>query len=146
MLGSSSRFFDAGYTVAKYKLDVRGVILFCRVLNSFRAYFESDSFTFIVRKDFNDADWVSVEAQKLGVLNFEVIEVDRNTSGQAETVYLATKQFRNSDEEIYIFNIDTILTNFTKSITPSDGYLETFLAVGEHWSFAEVDMNDNVIR
>ena len=146
MLGRSSRFFDAGYTVPKYKLDVRGASLFSRVLSSFLEYFESDKFMFIVRSDFKDAEWVSVEAQNLGILNFSVIEVDRDTTGQGETVYLATKEMKILDEEIYIFNIDTILTNFTKSAVSSDGYLETFLAQGDHWSFAEVDMNDNVIR
>ena len=146
MLGRSSRFFDAGYTVPKYKLDVSGATLFSRVLSSFLEYFESDKFTFIVRKDFNDAEWVSVEVQKLGILNFSVIEVERETSGQGETVYIATKKIKSLDEEIYIFNIDTILTNFTKSTESSDGYLETFLAEGDHWSFAEVDKNDNVIR
>lgn len=146
MLGRSSRFFDAGYTVPKYKLDVCGASLFSRVLSSFLEYFESDKFTFIVRSDFKDAEWVSAEAENLGILNFSVIEVDRDTTGQGETVYLATKEIKILDEEIYIFNIDTILTNFTKSTVPCDGYLETFLAKGDHWSFAEVDMNDNVIR
>ena len=72
MLGRSSRFFDAGYTVPKYKLDVSGATLFSRVLSSFLEYFESDKFTFIVRKDFNDAEWVSVEVQKLGILNLKM--------------------------------------------------------------------------
>jgi hypothetical protein len=49
MLGKSSRFFEAGYDVPKYKLLVEGDPLFVKVVSSFKEYFSSDLFVFVVR-------------------------------------------------------------------------------------------------
>jgi hypothetical protein len=75
-----------------------------------------------------------------------VLEIDYDTSGQAETVNLALNLFGNPDEEVFIFNIDTILTNFKKYQTNADGYLETFYAEGDHWSFARVKYPNTVLE
>lgn len=146
MLGKSKRFFDAGYDMPKYKLDLTGLPVFSRVLMSFEKYFQTDQFTFIVRQDSQDCEWVKRQAAGLGILKYDVYEILGDTSGQAESVYRVTKNTDSQDDELFIFNIDTILTGFTKLYKNCDGYLELFKADGHHWSFAEVDQDDNVIR
>ncbi len=47
MVGLSSRFFDAGYTLPKYQLPLHGRTVFAHVVDSFRDYFDSDEFLFI---------------------------------------------------------------------------------------------------
>jgi hypothetical protein len=146
MLGRSSRFFDAGYDVPKYKLLIGGEPLFVKVVKSFEEYFSSDLFVFVVRKDFNDAKWVTEHAQGLCIKEYKVIELDYETRGQAETVDVALQLLDRSNEEIYIFNIDTILTQFKKFSTEADGYLETFNAEGDHWSYARTDDSGKVLE
>lgn len=44
MAGLSSRFFKAGYTKPKYMLDAHGISLFDHAVNSFKAYFKTETF------------------------------------------------------------------------------------------------------
>ena len=146
MLGKSSRFYEAGFDIPKYKLDIHGESLFCRVINSFSKYFDNDKFIFLIRSDFEDREWIELNLRNMKLKDFSIIVSDQNTSGQAESVFLATKNYSDDNEELYIFNIDTILKNFSKLEISSDAYLETFEGAGDHWSFAEVDQEDNVLR
>jgi dTDP-glucose pyrophosphorylase len=79
------------------------------------------------------------EISKTNINDFDIICLNHDTNGQADTVYKATKEIAN--QELYIFNIDTILTNFIKHDLKDDeyGYLEVFKDKGSHWSFIEND-------
>ena len=136
MLGHSSRFFKAGYTKPKYRLPLWDGTVFDAVLHSFKDYFETDLFVLICRKDFNDADLLRARLEDLGVKAFRIIEHAQDTRGQAESVELAIEEVAG-DEELFIFNIDTILHAFRKADARKDsaGYLEVFRGEGEHWSF-----------
>ncbi|HDS1709659.1 glycosyltransferase family 2 protein [Pseudomonas putida] len=136
MAGLSSRFFKAGYDVPKYMLELSGVTVFSKAVLSFKKYFNSEKFLFVVRDIYDTPDFVARKARELGILDFEIIVLDRETRGQAETVYLASKTIEG-DESIIVFNIDTFRPNYTKPsfIEHCDGYLEVFSAPGEHWSF-----------
>ena len=124
MLGKSSRFFDAGYDRPKYKLESNGKTIFELVVKSFDKYFASDLFVFILREDFADKIFVSCALEKLGVKNFRIVLCKNDTRGQAESVYLFLDNAPGC-EELFIFNIDTILYNFTKQhYSGSAGYLE----------------------
>lgn len=140
MLGRSSRFFNAGYTVPKYKLPLggRGQTVFDHVLGSFRRYFDTDLFVLICRADTEDKPFLAERMRSLGVRRFEVIEHEGETGGQAESVELALTGAQD-DEELFIFNIDTLLYNFEKDPVRDDvaGYLEVFRGEGTHWSFVE---------
>ena len=59
MLGRSSRFFNAGYSIPKYQLPLGGETVFTKVVRSFEAYFNLEHFLFLVRTDQNDFDFVS---------------------------------------------------------------------------------------
>ena len=143
MAGLSSRFFKAGYTKPKYQLDLNGETVFAWSVCSFEKYFATDKFIFIYRDIYNTKTFLEKEIKKLGISNYELICLQKETLGQADTVYQGIKNI-DSDEEIYIFNIDSKIVNFTKPtwVDKCDGYLEVFKGVGNHWSFAKPE-NEN---
>ncbi len=139
MLGKSSRFYKAGYKEIKYKLKLNNEkIVFDYVLESFTKYFETDLFIIICRADSKDEKFLHERLKNIGVKNFKVIVHDGDTKGQAESVEIALNK-ASTDEELYIFNIDTILFNFTKQKNRNnvEGYIEVFEGEGTHWSFVE---------
>ncbi len=140
MLGRSSRFFTAGYTLPKYKLPlgVEGQVVFDHVLGSFRRYFDTDLFVLLCRADTHDRAFLVERMHALGVRRFEVIEHAGETGGQAESVELSLS-CAQEEEELFIFNIDTVLYNFEKDPARGEvaGYLEVFRGEGTHWSFVE---------
>lgn len=144
MLGRSSRFYKAGYTLPKYKLPLgqNGKIVFDHVLNSFRNYFDNDLFILLCRSDAKDKTFLKKRMKMMGVRRFKVIEYGKETGGQAESVELSLR-YGSENEELYIFNIDTILYNFEKdpSRKEASGYLEVFKGKGDHWSFVEPNPN-----
>ncbi len=150
MLGLSSRFFAAGYDRPKYRLPLgEGFTVFDHVLKSFEDYFATDHFRIICRKDFDDFEFIKMRLEALGITNHKVIQYDRDTLGQAHSVSLAIDEIDN-DDELFVFNIDTILRDFVKADFKEDcdGYLEVFEGDGEHWSFVEpaADSLDSVRR
>jgi len=152
MAGKSSRFFNEGYDIPKYMLPLNGNSnVFKESVKSFQNYFKTDFFLFITRSDFEVKDFVEKECNFLGIKNFEIVSLDNDTRGQADTVKIGLQKTKyNKDEEIYIFNIDSIRVNFTKPtstfLTDSEGYLEVFEGEGDHWSFIEADKNNLVKR
>lgn len=140
MLGRSKRFYDAGYTLPKYELPLgrQGLTLFDHSVMSFRNYFDSDFFVFICRKESNAEEFVRRRLLDLGVSKFLIIGHQGETRGQAESVALALTGL-DVEEDLFIFNIDTILFNFIKNPKRYylDGYLEVFRGLGDHWSFVK---------
>lgn len=147
MLGKSSRFFRAGYTVPKYELPLGAQSLFHHAVRSFERYFLDDQFIFIIRDDLATLDFVERGIADLGIVEAKIVALDHDTKGQAETVYLGIKE-EQASEPLYIFNIDTIRPGFVKPPTAAtcDGYLEVVRAEGEHWSFIETGVNYRVLR
>lgn len=151
MAGLSSRFFKAGYDLPKYQLELpNGQTVFEWALTSFEHYFNTDKFIFIVRDVFNTPDFVQEKVEELGIKNFEIIVLERETRGQAETVAMGLSHLSEADQrnECYIFNIDSKRHKFKKPdiAANSDGYLEVFRGDGVHWSFIEINDQEQVIR
>ncbi|WKT72796.1 glycosyltransferase family 2 protein [Acinetobacter variabilis] len=151
MAGLSSRFFKSGYNLPKYQLTLpNNETMFEWAVDSFKAYFETDLFLFIVRNVYDTPTFVKNMCNKLGIIDFKIVILEGETRGQAETVYLGLKELKNilSEEEIYIFNIDSRRLNFVKSEISynCDGYLEVFKGEGDHWSFIEINCKNEVIR
>lgn len=150
MVGKSSRFFKEGYTEPKYKLLIDGISVFENSVRSFQKYFLTDKFLFLVRSDYNAADFVRENVQKMGILDYSIIVFSEETQGQADTVYQGLAEassYISSDEPIYIFNIDTFRPGFEKSPqSAKDGYLEVFRGEGTHWSFALAGEGSQVLR
>ncbi len=137
MAGNSSRFIEAGYTMPKYKLPLAEKTVFEWVVLTFEKYFKTEHFKFIVQSKFEKDNFTREKIKNLGILNFSIFELEQTTKGQAETVYKAI--LNEKDQEILIFNIDTIRINFTipQISATTKGFLEVFKGEGEHWSFVQ---------
>ena len=149
MVGLSSRFFKAGYDKPKYQLDIHGVSMFEWSVRSFYHYFSDDLFLFIVRDVYQSPADIDAEVAKMGIRHYQVVVLDEMTAGQADTVYQGLKAVNiDYDEPIFIFNIDSALHQFRKPewLGQCDGYLEVFEGEGNHWSFAQVNEQNNVIK
>ncbi|MCL2915094.1 glycosyltransferase family 2 protein [Shewanella corallii] len=138
MAGLSSRFFKAGYDKPKYMLPAHGMPLFDHALLSFKAYFDSVPFLFIVRDVFQTPEFVKTRCQRLGIKSFDIVILNDETRGQAETVFLGLDNVTD-DTPLTIFNIDTFRPDFVlpQIVSQSDGYLEVFRGEGSNWSYAK---------
>ena len=151
MAGKSSRFYKAGYTLPKFMLPLKDKTIFEVALSSFKKYFETDFFLFIIRTDDGSEDFVLLKCSELNIKNFKIISINYDTRGQADTVKIGLdKSNVDLNEELYIFNIDSIRLNFIKPnisfLKNTAGYLEVFKGKGEHWSFVEPLKNNLVKR
>lgn len=145
MAGESSRFLKAGYDKPKYMLSAFGKSLLEHSLFSFKNYFDSKIFLFILNNQFNSKDFVIKKINLLGIKYFEIVNLNYFTRGQAETVFLGLKHI-NYTGQITIFNIDTQRLNFIypKNINNFDGFVEVFYGKGDIWSF--VKTNDTNLK
>ena len=145
MLGKSSRFFSKEYLVPKYELPLGELTLFTRSVRSFDSYFDKEHFLFLVRKDNGAKNFVLEQIASMDIKDFRIIEIDRETSGQAESVFIGLSDY-SIDKQLMIFNIDTIRDGFIwpTPIEFGDGFLEVFRGPGENWSFVE-SSDDNVV-
>jgi len=139
MAGMSSRFFKAGYKKPKYMLEAHGKTLFDHSINSFKKYFETELFLFIVRDVYDSPAFVEKRARAIGIRNFKITILNEETRGQAETVTVGIESIPDYKGPISIFNIDTFRPGF---IFPNvgdlgDGYLEVFKGEGSNWSFVK---------
>ena len=146
MAGKSSRFYNEGFKVPKYKLPVfENSNVFCESLISFKNYFESEIFLFIHRHDDDSAEFIKEQCRVLNIKNIILKELSFDTRGQADTVALGLVNLNDKilSESIYIFNIDSFLLNFKKPspdfLLNTGGYLELFKGEGDHWSFAKIN-------
>lgn len=151
MAGMSSRFTQAGFTRPKYELDAHGQSLFYWSVKSFERYFNQEEVLFIGRAELSPSRFIADECKKLGLAKYSVVELDKPTQGQGETVHIGMKACEryNRFEPLLIFNIDTIRPGycFPQHLAQCDGYLETFHGEGENWSFARTSaFNSSVIE
>lgn len=147
MAGLSSRFFKAGYTIPKYMLMINGESVFSWSVKSFERYFNSEEFVFICRDIYNTPDFIKNELKRIGVKNFSIKILTKETSGQAETVVLGLGDYEEIND-LTIFNIDTFRPGFLKPELPSEsfGYLETFVGEGKNWSNVLPGENQEVLQ
>jgi NDP-sugar pyrophosphorylase family protein len=153
MAGKSSRFFNEGYTLPKYMLNLGdSSTVFEESLKSFKNYFKTDLFVFLCRSEESIIDFITIKCTKLGISNFKIIPVAFETDGQADTVNIGLKKLESHylNENFYIYNIDSVRIDFTKPKTAflkeTDGYLEVFKGKGEHWSFIEPGIENQIVR
>lgn len=148
MAGLSSRFFKAGFNKPKYMLEAHGKTLFEHSVGSFKHYFDTERFLFIVRDLYNTPLFVEQQSKSLGIKDYEIVVLTEETRGQAETVALGLKTAKNYKDSITIFNIDTFRPNFRYPLVKlmGDGYLEVFRGTGDNWSFVkQLDKNSNKV-
>jgi hypothetical protein len=155
MAGKSSRFFEVGYDVPKYELPFpNGNSLFIEMMKGFSNYFDSEFFLFITNGEFSGKLFVENELSRLKIRNFEIVELQRTTRGQSETVFegirLMSDIYKNLKDYLIIFNCDSVRKNFIidKRFLRGeiDAYLELFKGKGDHWSFAIINYLGLVLK
>lgn len=145
MAGFGARFKEAGFEQEKYAIEFRGHTLLewsVASLVSFR-----DSELIFVTRNFPEIEsYLGSIAAKLGFQSRAIV-LQEPTRGQAATAALARSAFAR-DDSVLIFNTDTYVD--PTCLAPSDikgaGWIPTFSAKGEKWSFAEVDASGRVVR
>ena len=149
MAGLGSRFKKAGYTVPKYMIDVKGKNLFEWSMLSLVNFNKNcnPKYIFVVRKEDNSKKFILNEANKIGIKDINIIELDSLTDGQATSALLA-KKYWNDEEEMIVYNIDTFVEPdvMKYSDVSGDGFIPCFNAKGDHWSFVKLDNNGNAIE
>lgn len=137
MAGKSNRFKQAGFVTEKYMLYLGELRIIQWVLKSFERYSNSDVLFILGEHNSNDAKYILRYAQAAFQGKVEVIVLGTPSLGQAHTVAMGVEESSlNMDQNLLIFNIDTIRPNF-KSIyfDAKMNFIETFKGEGEHWSF-----------
>ena len=148
MAGLGSRFRKAGYNCPKYMIEAKGKTLFDWSMDSLVGYNKNVSkYVFVVRKEDNSEKFIREHMANYGISNIEIIGIDYLTDGQATTCMLAIP-YCNPDEEIMVYNIDTYVepNEMKYEDISGDGHIPCFHADGDHWSFAKLDENGNVIE
>ena len=142
MAGQSKRFFDAGYTQPKFMLEAHGRTIFESVLLGFTQYFDKQRFIFVALNEPQIIEFIRDKCALIGLQKkqYEIIVLESRTEGQAQTVAEGlSKAKTTSDQELIIFNIDTIRPGFRlpppNFLARAEGYLEVFTQTGNNWSF-----------
>lgn len=138
MAGLGSRFKKAGYKVPKYQVKVSGKTLFTWSMESLSG-FKTRNYVFIVREEDHAIRFITEECDKLGI-HGKVVEIDRLTSGQAETAMLAAPHWEDGGP-LLIYNIDTYVEPgcMRDEQICGDGFIPCFAGEGDHWSFVRLD-------
>lgn len=141
MAGRGQRFRDSGYDIPKFQIKVHGKTLFEWSMSSLSCLKPVISkYVFVVREEDKSKDFIINKCFELDISDYEIIELEFTTDGQATTAYLA---LGNCDANLglLIYNIDTYVKsdymcpkNF--GLTP---HIPCFESKGENWSFVKIN-------
>lgn len=148
MAGIGSRFRKAGYNCPKYMIEAKGKTLFEWSMDSLIGYnHQVEKYIFVVRREDNAADFIRQKCSAYGIQNVELIELDAMTDGQATTCMLAMPRCAPK-QSILVYNIDTYVEPYGMKAEDisGDGHIPCFHAEGDHWSFARLDQQGNVVE
>ena len=140
LLGNASRFKNQGITVPKYLLCIAGKPVLHWVLKSFEKI--TEDIIILYRSDQVTDTQILKVCDEFCNHNIELIPHDKVTSGQAESVYLATNSLQN--QSVLTFNGDSF---FDKPLSTTDvlenaNFVSTFTAEGNQWSFVQASEDD----
>ena len=148
MAGRGSRFTDAGYTVPKPAIPIRGmpmVELVARSLRPARAH----RFTFLVLKD--HVDRFGFDRLLHGIdPSARIVTVDTVTEGAACTVLLARDAI-DSDDPLMLANsdqwVDMNINEYLATLDGggADGLIMTMTADDPKWSYVGLDSRGRVV-
>lgn len=149
MAGEGQRFREAGYTVPKYEIEVKGKTLFSWALESLQGFFTPDCHVvFVARQKFDPEGFITEECNKLGICQFDVILLDQLTDGQATTTLYAKQAPIQTTTPLLIYNIDTHVDPhyLRPEMMKGDGWIPCFSGEGNAWSFVRVDENNRALE
>jgi NDP-sugar pyrophosphorylase family protein len=152
MAGAGTRFAAEGVETPKYLLEARGATILQWAISSLPLHLAS-RIVFVTLAEHERRFRISKTLAELVPHRLEstVLDLDRVTRGQAETVMLAQDRV-SFDDQLIIFNIDTWFRSstfdlrLTGHLSSGDGVMGAGRMPGDAWSFAEVDRSGNVMR
>lgn len=147
MAGKGSRFREAGYDCPKFMIEAKGKTLFEWSLDSLDGYARQISrYIFVTRVEDYAKPFIRTICEQKGITNFQVIELEHQTDGQATTCMFAMP-YCDSEEAIMVYNIDTYVEPpaLKYADISGDGYMPCFHAPGDHWSFVKLDERGQVV-
>lgn len=146
MAGKGSRFRKAGFHCPKQEILAGGKSLFSWSMSSLKNFYEED-FYFIVRKGAYSRKKMAEELDALGIRNYHILPLEKETTGQAATV-MAIEAWMNPEDSFFVFNIDTVIkSQFLKreDVLQASGTIPIFYDEGRHWSFVKLDEHKRLI-
>ena len=149
MAGAGSRFLDAGYKEPKYRITVRGRSLFHWSVSSLLSFARSGyRFIFVAQRAHGAIDFISRECAELHIRNFDLIEVDGLTNGQATTALSAADAVSDAGMPFAIYNIDTYVEPHALAAQGvcGAGWIPCFEATGSAWSFVRPGPGSRVLE
>ena len=149
MAGLGSRFRKVGYTIPKFQIEARGKPLFDWAMHSLQQFIDQGSpFVFIARQEDNAADFICQQSAQLGITQYDVIEIDHLTDGQATTALFAENVIPDPQRPFFVYNIDTYVEPqyLPADEVRGDGWIPCFPGEGDAWSFVKVDANNQAVE
>lgn len=147
MGGLGKRFKDAGYTTPKPLIDIDGMPMFLRALESFPLSWEIE-YIFIIRAD-QDRQYKLGEIIKDRCVNASIVVLESDTRGAVQTC-LAAKKIIDTELPIIIMDCDIRFTSkqYITEVEKKalDGLLVGFSSHDSRYSYAEIDADSRVIR
>lgn len=151
MAGSNVAFEEAGFFYPKNLIEIDGLPLVQRVLESLSVLHRHKcNFICLIREDENKKHYTG-DVIRLLVKNAVVIEVKESTAGAACTALLAIEHI-NTDEPLLITSGDQIITENIDAIINSfkqqnlDGGIPVFQAVHPRWSYVRCSEDGLVVE
>lgn len=155
MAGEGSRFLKEGWTTPKPLIELKGIPLFIRAINSVSIDDVSMKYSFIVRQE--HIDNYKIDQQIKAILpNANIFSVLKTTRGAVETCLMAESVISEDDgiivmdcdlefrSEAYIKGIHQILEKPMEEV--DGGMLVSFESNLPKYSYAEIDKDYRVLR
>lgn len=152
MAGEGSRFVKQGWNTPKPLIEVEGVKLFERAINSIQINQIEIEHTFIIRKEHSVKFCLNSILKKI-FPDATILSVEKTTRGAAETCYLAAQKYSPNDALLILdcdlefkssFFCQAIKDSVTTDRVILDGSLVSFKANSPRYSYAKVDENNFV--
>lgn len=141
MAGFGQRFRAAGYTQPKYKIVAHDHSLFAWSLGSLAGFIATGArVVFVARRDDDCRAFLAAETPALGITDWDLIELDAPTDGQATTALLAGPAL-DPERPFLVYNIDTCVEAWAlpPGAVRGDGWIPCFPGAGSGWSFVRLD-------
>jgi len=148
MAGKNTRFHDLGYDIPKYLLPFPQAPVIQNIIEYLDPHkIFNEIFLIAHERDIHFKPELLSSLNALGISQNNLFYIGE-TSGQAETAYLATNLIRwKGDSQIVIHNADTILFDrdlaFIKNqLSNYSGFIDTFYANSENYSYVKLNGNE----
>lgn len=155
MAGEGSRFLKEGWTTPKPLIELRGIPLFVRAIDSVAVEGAVMKYSFIVRQEHIEHYHIDKQIRMI-IPEANIFSVEKTTRGAVETCLIAESAINENDAVIVMdcdlefrskTYVDGIRTILNQSVDEANGgMLVSFESTEPRYSYAEVDENMIVKR